>query len=65
MATCAGMASARTRKAKMRSRPGKRSLANAYPAIELKSSEAAVPMMATSMLLKKARPRESRVKRST
>ena len=35
---------------KIRSRPAKRSLANAYPAITLKTSDSAVTATASSML---------------
>lgn len=48
-----GIASAATRNEKIFSRPANRSFANAYPAIELNSSEPPVTASARAALLRK------------
>ncbi len=60
--TCGGTTRVASRRAKSRPRPRKRSLAKAYPAIELQSSETAVMDSARKRLLKKVRPRLRREK---
>src|SRR5690606_8494072 len=56
MATCAGTTSAARSTWNSRSRPRKRSLANAYPAAVLMASDPAVTASETTRLLAKARP---------